>query len=156
MNTGITSDMHVSTIKSAIENVVKEYNHLDGRVTMAARGRRIQAMDNLTATTFAIINDDLDPYNEDNLSAQLAEEVLQSSRFSTDLLVSVLLDIDGTMRAQGPLAEDHEAWIVGHLLGTWLMFLEQLKATGDGEGPVGPVQEAEDDEDTEDPGQLAA
>jgi len=156
MTTEITSDKHVSTIKSAIEHVVKEYIHLHGRMTMAARGRRIQAMDNLTATTFAIINDDLDPYNEDNLSAQLAEEVLQSSRFSTDLLVSVLLDIDGTMRAQGPLAEDHEAWIVGHLLGTWLMFLEQLKATGDGEGPVGPVQEAEDDEDTEDPGQLAA
>jgi len=156
MTTEITSDKHVSTIKSAIEHVVKEYIHLHGRMTMAARGRRIQAMDNLTATTFAIINDDLDPYNEDNLNAQLAEEVLQSSRFSTDLLVSVLLDIDGTMRAQGPLAEDHEAWIVGHLLGTWLMFLEQLKATGDGEGPVGPVQEAEDDEDTEDPGQLAA
>ena len=156
MTTEITSDKHVSTIKSAIEHVVKEYARQHGRMTMVARGRRIQAMDNLTATTFAIINDDLDPYNEDNLNAQLAEEVLQSSRFSTDLLVSVLLDIDGTMRAQGPLAEDHEAWIVGHLLGTWLMFLEQLKATGDGEGPVGPVQEAEDDEDTEDPGQLAA
>lgn len=161
MNTEITSADHVSTIKSAIENLVKEYAHLHGRMTMTARSRRIRAMEQVTAATFAIVTEDLDPCNEDNLSDQLAEETLQCSLFSTDHLVSVLLDIDGAMRSQGPLADDHEDWAVGFLLETWLMFLEQLKATGDGEGPAEPVEatpddEEEDGDDMEDPGQLAA
>lgn len=152
MNTEITSAEHVNTIKSAIENLVKEYTHLHGRMTKAACSRRTQAMDRLTATTFAIINDDLDAFNEDNLSPQLAEEVLECSRFSTDLLASVLLDIDGTMRSQGPLDDGHEPWTVRFLLETWLMFLEQLKATGDDDEPAAPSEGNEGDQD----GQLAA
>lgn len=131
MQDNITSEAHITAAREAIENLVSEYETLDTRMTVIARGRRATAAERLSATSFTTVSEDLDPYNMDDLSDQLAGETLEWSLFVTDLLVTAMLDFRETAEEHRLRPEGYRDRLRSMLLDIWLMALEELQKTGD-------------------------
>jgi hypothetical protein len=154
MSNEITSAAHINAITAAIAALVSEYETLDGRVTSPAQTRRATALERVSATTFTTVTEDLDPYNMDDLSDQLAEETLDWSLFVTDLMVTAMLDFREKAGEHGHRPERYRDRLQGMLLDIWLMALEELKRDPDADETVN--DEGEADPDAGERGDLAA
>lgn len=131
MTANITSADHINAAIEAIAHLVSEYETLDGKVDVAAQGRRATAMERLCAVTFTTVTDDLDPYGLDDLNDQLAQETLEWSLFATDLMVAAMLDFREKARERHHRPERYQHRLRDTLLDIWVSALEELKKTGD-------------------------
>lgn len=163
MTANITSADHINAAIEAIAHLVSEYETLDGKVDVAAQGRRATAMERLCAVTFTTVTDDLDPYNMGDLNEQLAQETLEWSLFATDLMVTAMLDFREKAREHHHRPEGYQVRLRDTLLDIWIIALEELKRDPDaGEvpdqepGAAGADGDADDADDAGEWGNRAA
>jgi hypothetical protein len=152
----ITSEAHINAAREAIRNLVSEYETLDGRMTLPARGRRATATEQLSSVTFTTVTEDLAPFGIDEPNDQVAAETLEWSLFITDLMVTAMLDFREKAAEHHHLPEDYRDRLQDVLLDIWLMALEELKKGGDSDEADARDQEpgdAGDDGDADDAGE---
>jgi hypothetical protein len=147
----ITSEAHINAAIDAITNLVSEYETLDGRMAVAAHGRRAMAMERLSSVTFSTVTDDIDPYDLCDLNEQLVQETLEWSLFVTDLMVTAMLDFREKAAEHHHLRESYRGRLRDMLLDIWLMALEELQKGGDSDQD--PGQEPGDAGDADDAGE---
>lgn len=121
----------MTTIDTAIDTLISEYELLEGRVSLSAGSRRSFAMEQVTAAMFNTVTGDLDPYGIDDLDEVVAGETLRFVHFVSDTLVTSMLDFRDLLAAHGYRPEDHTARLRRLLLGIWSDARDELWKYGE-------------------------
>lgn len=82
----------MNTLFSAVDNLISEYDTLDGQRIVQAPARRALAMEKVTASVFGLLNSRMDPWHWDDVDEDIAAELLGYAVFISDLLTVALLD----------------------------------------------------------------